>query len=218
MSQIFTTPEYNLFPPVPRRRTVLDLPPHIVGSMTIRLYILGALAWDYADTVLNIMAVLRPEGTKELCRTVRQLRLDYDRFRQYSVDDKHVAREAELAMEFEEISAPLFKSLNDSLAAETAPLNLVPDHALLVIAVQTALTVLDAMVLYPADCDKWLRSQGVCGHSILDDRFRRLAFVLPKFAGDSYIPRSESRARAARNIVCGIRAVELCPGTDTEVP
>lgn len=218
MQQIISPITYNLFPQKPPRRTVLDLPSSIIGPMAIRLYVLGALAWDYADTVLNIMAVLRPEGTKALCRTVRQLKADHDRFRQYSVDTVHVEREKQLAIEFEEMSAPLFKRLNDSLTAEIKELDLVPDHALLVLAVQTALTVLDAMMIYAADCDKWLRAQGVDGHSILDDRFRKLANLLPHFAGDCYRPRSQSQKEAAHDIVRSIRSVELCVGTKSKQP
>ena len=61
----------------PRRKTIDDIPTQITGTMAVKLYLLGALLWDYTDTILDIASSLRIASTRSHSRTVRALRLDY---------------------------------------------------------------------------------------------------------------------------------------------
>lgn len=54
-------------------KTTKDLPQRPLARMATKLYLLGALAWDYADTVCNIAASLRICETKPASRAVREL-------------------------------------------------------------------------------------------------------------------------------------------------
>lgn len=193
----------------PRRRTVDDIPVRPLAQRAVKLYLVGNLAWDYTDTVLNIASSLRRDSTRALSRSVRQLRLDYDRTRQYLIDPAHEAKETELALLFEVASVPVLDELNRSLVAELAPLRLDTDNAMLVRSVQMALTLIDVMKRYASVCDAWIKSFGVHGHSILDDRFRRLALLLPHFAGDCYNPASPARSKAADLLYTSLLDIEI---------
>lgn len=59
------------FGPFTRRKTKEDLPHDILARMVAKSCILGALAWDYADTVLDIAARMRIGKTKPLSRAVK---------------------------------------------------------------------------------------------------------------------------------------------------
>lgn len=193
----------------PRRKTIDDIPTQITGAMAVKLYLLGALLWDYTDTILDIASSLRIASTRSHSRTVRALRLDYYRDRQYLIDPEHVAKETELALLFEEISAPALAELNSRLNAEIENLPLTPDLALLAKAVQIALTILDVMKAYAARCDKWLAAQGVRGHSILDDRFRTLASILPRFNPPGIPVTSPARRHTSDALLAELLRIEL---------
>lgn len=193
----------------PPRRTVDDIPVRPLARIAIRLYLVGALAWDYADTILDIAASMRLAHTRRHSREVRQLRLDYDRARQYLIDPDHVAKETELSLIFESIAEPTLTKLNDGLVAELASFRLSADHAILIRSVQIAMTLLDVMKQYAVQCDTWIKSFGVNGHSILDKRFVRLAATLPHFAGQYYDPASPSRREAARHLLADLLDIEV---------
>lgn len=91
------------------------------------------------------------------------------------------------------------------LPAREATLDDVPQQA-----VQMAMTVIDAMRLYAARCDRWVGSFGVRGrHSMLHDFFPRLAMLLPEFAGDCYDPASPSRKATAAILEKELSNIEL---------
>lgn len=200
---------------LPRRKTVNDLPTHLIAVMGVKLYLLGSLAWDYAETVREVAITIGDTRTKRLCRAVRELHYDYDRTRQYLLDAEHIAAESKLALLFESICSPILNNLSSELSAESNVIGLNADYAVLVKAVQMALAVTGAMEVYARRCDQWLRRQGVKGHSILDDRFRRLSILIPGFAGDCYNAHSPARIKATTALVKELLALELCDDTDT---
>lgn len=193
-----------------RPKEAADLPQKPLARMAVIIFMLGSLAWDYADTCCNIAASMKIDPLKKLSRAVRQLRREYDSFRSPLMRGESIAEESRLALMFEEICEEHFVRLNYGVDSEKKISRLNTDHKMLVNAVQMAMTVLDTMKLYAAECDKWIRSQGFDGHSILADHFVRLAILLPQFAGDCYNPASEARRLTARILLKEIKQIDIC--------
>lgn len=196
---------YNL----PSQKTTKDIPQRPLARMAAKLYLLGALAWDYADTVCNIAASLRIDATKPVSRAVRELKREYDRFRSRSLCDADIKKESELALLFEELCESHFAKLNYGVSSDKLTTGLDKDYELLIKSVQMAMTVIDTMKLYAADCDKWIREQGVNAHSILADHYLRLATLLPQFAGDCYNANMEARKLTAKILLNEIKNIEI---------
>lgn len=199
----------NLFP---RHKTLDDVPQRELAHRSVKIYLLGALVWDYADTVLNIAAQMRIGGaTKKLTRAIRELRKDYDYIRSKDLDKTHIEKEWELAELFESLNKEAFKRLCNGLIAEIRhDTNLNKEYETLVEAVQMAMTVLDALNLYAAQCDKFIRQYyPQAPHSILPDHFTRLGILLPEYAGDCYNRHSKSRHITARILLSEINKIEL---------
>lgn len=176
-----------------------------------KLYLVGALVWDHTETVLDIAAQMRISSCRKLSRTIRELRKNYDRIRSKDLDNAHIRREQELAEMFEEINKEVFTRLCNGLIMEIRhDTNLNNEYEILVESVQMAMTVLDALMLYAAQCDKFIRKYYPSApHSILPDHFRRLAILLPEYAGDCYDRHSQTRYVTARILLNEINKIEL---------
>lgn len=198
------------YPPLPKKRSLDDVPQDKLLMMAVKIYLVGSLVWDYAGTVLDLVSTMRPDGTKKLTRTVREIKRDYDSLRSLDLDRAHLAREAELALLFEQIHKERFNTLWLGLRSETRRYGLDPDSSALVESVQMAMTVLDALKLYASECDAFIRRYyPEAPHSILPDHFIRLAVLLPQFAGDCYDGASNTRSITARILLNEIKNIEL---------
>lgn len=63
----------NYLPPKPK--TIEDVPKDELLKMAALLFIIGRLAWDYADTVLDLASQMKLGGeTKRISRTIREIR------------------------------------------------------------------------------------------------------------------------------------------------
>lgn len=200
-----------------RSSSLDNVPSDDLFRMAIRLYLLGALVWDYTDTVLDIAAQMRVSATRPLARAVRALHMDYDHIRARDLDSAHINKEWQLATLFEQVTAPCLSTLNRPLRREIqARFTLEADNLMLVQAVYVALTMLDAMRLYASHCDAFIhRYHPRAAHSILPDHFARLAVLLPQFAGDCQYSGSDARRVAARAILDDILSIELSDDEST---
>lgn len=187
-----------LTPTVPmiKRRTLEDIPERIRLGWALRLFSLGSLVWDYADTVLNYAVLMRRHETKKLCRAVRAVKDEYDRFRARSIDDSYVRREAAIGLDMEELFQDHLQKLHYGLRNEISRYKLKPNSAAMVEAAQQCLTLIDTMRLYASDCDRQIGQTG--SHSILPGHFDRLAGLITEFAGDAYDRNSQTRTLTAK--------------------
>lgn len=207
--EITALPQIDL---MPRRKSLADVPQSELGHMAVKIYLVGALVWDYTDTILDIAAQMRLGGAiRKLSRTIREIHKDYDYIRSKDLDSNHIKREWELAELFESINKEAFSRLCNGLIDEIRhDTNLDKDYEVLVEAVQMALTVLDALTLYATQCDKFIRTYYPgAPHSILPDHFRKLAILLPHYAGDCYNAHSQTRHITARILLNEINRIEL---------
>lgn len=191
-------------------KTIEDLPQKPLLRMMAKICIVGSLAWDYAETVRTLAAQMRLPDTIKLSRAMRELHADFDRFRQTSLSAADVRKETNLGLLFEQICEEHLSKFSYGFNSEKEIAMLSDDFRMLVKAVQMAMTVIDAMKLYAADCDRWITENGVfAAHSVLPDHFRRLALLLPGFAGDCYNPDSESRRITARILYNEIKRIDI---------
>ncbi len=192
----------------PHKKTSADISDQKkLARMAVKIYLLGSLAWDYADTVCNIAASMRLSQTKKVSRAIRELKHDYDRFRSRSLSNADVDKETELGLLFESLCQNHFNKLVYGLSVDAVP-DLNEDYKMLIKAVYMALTIIDTMILFAKECDDWIQSQGVNAHSILADHFHRLSSLLPLFAGDCY-GKSDSRELTSRILLKEIKRIEI---------
>lgn len=194
------------------KKSLDDVPQDELAYMGVKLYIIGSLVWDYTESVLDLAAQMKiPGAPKKLSRAIRAVHRDYNRLRSYDLDAEHVEKERELAELFEDINrkdfSELCKGLVEEIREET---NLNDEYVYLVEGVQMAMTVLDTLVLYAAQCDTFIRKYyPQVPHSILPDHFKQLAILLPEYAGDCYNRHSKTRARIARALLDRINEIDL---------
>lgn len=210
LARFYPLPNYRtpLHPPEPDPK---DIPADLALRMAIKLHLLAALAWDYADTVINWAGkAMNQQETKQLSRQIRQLRSDHDRLRSRTVDDETVHKEFGLAMLFENICADHLSKLRFGLCNElrkTFP-DLSEKSFTLLMAVQELLTLTDAMKLYADECDVTIRTYGMYQHSILCDQLAQLARLAPGFAGDRYF-HPEARRLTAKILLNELKRIDL---------
>lgn len=203
-----------IFPPIdlfPRKKTIDDLPQREFLKRGFKVFMLGSLAWDYTDTVLDMMKHLRlPDETKKVTRRIRNLKEDYDRVHSKSLSKSDIAEEKNVAEQFEDLCREHLNKLVFSLNNEKIVADVIRDHKILVNSVQQALTVIDAMKIYAAKCDRWIWDNGVHdANSILPVHFIHLSKLLPLLAGDCYNPDSEARRITAMILYKSLDRIEL---------
>lgn len=192
--------------------TFFDIPQKELVYRAIKLFILGSLAWDYADSVLDMAAQRKMGGHfKKVSREIRALRRDYDSLRGQDLDEHHLQIEQRCVEQFEDINKSNIRKLCYGLLNEIRRQgNLDRDDELFVEAVQMAMTVLDALLMYAEQCDKFIRTYyPAAPHSMLNDHFRRLHELLPVYVKDYCNPDSQSRFISARILLNEINKIEL---------
>lgn len=186
-------------------KPITAVPEDILITIRVRMYALGALVWDYVDSVLDMTRQLRRPETKRLSREVRQLKEEYDRFRARNAADRdYLEREMQWALDFEEFLRKPLREFCKGVKQEheAAYGEIDPENAFLIMGVQQAVAMVDAITHYTRGCDRAIARYGVemRGKTILPPMFRRLAILLPEFAGDMWVADSPSRRKAAEQI------------------
>lgn len=65
-------------------------------------FVVAQLAWDYADTIVDVASMLKLHPTKKLCRAVRELKRQYDRVRDEFTNHAHRDSEIDNMYVFED--------------------------------------------------------------------------------------------------------------------
>lgn len=210
--------EATLLPtPPPPVKTIYDVPVEIVAGMASQLYLLFNLAWDYVETIHEISRTLRMAEAKRITRRIRELKRIYDQRRSRHIDGDHEGKERNLALLFEQLCAQHLTKLHYTLTNEIkreCP-DTSEDETYLIEAVMTALTMLDATILYGAECDAKIRSMGVSGNSIITPEIKELIRLLPEFTAGRFNTSNPARDLTARIILNEMKQIELCEVPNT---
>ena len=179
----------------PQYKPLSAVPATLLVELSVKLYALCNLAWEYTDTILDVCIAERISQTKPLVRAVRDLKRSYDRFRSSSLNGEYERKETERGNAIEEYLEADFDRLFYSLYNDISRMKLTEPHRRLVIAVQQAMTILDAVKIYARRCDRAIERYGTAPieYSMVQTEVIRLWGLIPQFAGDCYSPGIQSR-------------------------
>lgn len=188
-----------------------EIPENTRLEFALKLYSLSALVWEYAETILDICAAQRISDTKPLVRKIRELRSEYDKFRWSHLGKDEVHRELERALELEEVMDDNFSKLSISLFNEISKKKLTEGHRLLLIAVQQAMTVIDALFMYSAKVDKMLEESGLpyMRDCLVQTEIIQLRSLIPQFGGDCYCTDIPARKITAKLIYNTLDSIQI---------
>lgn len=153
-------------------------------------FVVAQLAWDYADTIVDVASMLKLHPTKKLCRAVRELKRQYDRVRYEFTNHAHTNSEIENMYVFEEGVSDLFslylKNIEFDLNSEYP--NLEEDYRNYLLAIYQCHIVLQSIYRY---CEMMKEKvEKIVGHQIgdvLPKELRRLDILVMAFVGDKPI-------------------------------
>lgn len=182
-----------------KMKDISAVPEEKLFNWSFRLFALMNLSWDYVDTILDQCINMRIDETKRLCRKIKELKREYDQFRWGNMLKEREVEEQEIGLSFEEMCSKDFKLLAFNLNIEIDKFGLDTEYKLLVISVQQALTLIDAVKIYAQRCDNEMHNMGVwtCDYSMVQNEFLRMAELIPQFAGDCYQPGLAIRKQTA---------------------
>lgn len=169
------------------------------------------LTWDYVDTICDLCIGMRLEPTKRLVRQIRGLKREYDHFRWCCIDRDMENSETDHGLRIEDSFRDDFGKLLNGIEIEVNKLDLIKSHKSLVIAVQQALTLMDAVKIYARWCDSQIASYDVwvCDCCMVQTEFLKLYPIIPEFAGDCYQPDIEARRLTAGILANRLRSIRL---------
>lgn len=172
-----------------KRRLREVLSEDAIFSITYVPFVIAEIAWDYADTILDIAVMMRLHETKKLCRAIKDLRIEYNRKRFEVIDDNWRKSETENMIMFQEtLSHEYFCKIYGTFKEElmqTYP-ELETNSVMLIASVYCCETVIAGMMRYCQAQEKILAS--ILGHeinSIMPKQMNRLNTLVSEFVGDS---------------------------------
>lgn len=153
-------------------------------------FVVVQLAWDYADTIVDVASMLKLHPTKKLCRAVRELKRQYDRVRDEFTNYAHRDSEIDNMYVFEDGVSDLFslylKNIEFDLKSEYPDLG--EDYRNYLLAIYQCHIVLQSIYRY-AEMQK-VKIEKIVGHQIgdvLPKELRRLDILVMAFVGDKPI-------------------------------
>ena len=150
-------------------------------------FVIAALAWDYADTILNMARMLQFREVKKLSRAVIELKRDYDNVRAPFIDTQHQKSEEDNMYVFEDAVNDVFNvylaNIGFDIKREYPELE--DDHVLYIKAIYQCHIVLQSIYKYVGIISK--KVEKIVGHSIgdiLPKELRRLDTLVMAYVGD----------------------------------
>lgn len=172
-----------------KRRLREVLSEDAIFSITYVPFVIAEIAWDYADTILDIAVMMRLHETKKLCRAIKDLRIEYNRKRFEIIDDNWRKSETENMIMFQETLSheyfgKIYGTFKDELM-QTYP-ELETNSVMLIASVYCCKTIIAGMMRYCQAQEKIVAS--ILGHeinSIMPKQMNQLNTLVSEFIGDS---------------------------------
>ena len=162
-----------------------------IFSLTYVPFVIAEVAWDYADTVLDMAAIIRDRRTKRLGYAVKELRRDYDRKRYKIINDKWRDSETENMIMFQETLSDFFGKVYRTYCDELQKTyGKIEDNTLALIgSVYVCKTVLKSVFMFSSAHEKCVaRILGYAIDTILPDELRKLDKLIIEYVGDMPLP------------------------------
>lgn len=160
-----------------------NVPDMELTEWSTKLFLLMNLAWSYVDTVCDLSIQQKLEGNKKDVREIRNLKREYDRFRHRFIDSKCARKESEQAEWFESVFASDFDRLFNTLELEAGRNCRCDDFRALIVSVQQAMTLIEAVLRFARYCDSRIKGYGAwtCDCCMVQSEFLKLPEVLRRF-------------------------------------
>ena len=187
-----------------------------VFSITYVPYVIAEVAWDYADSIIDIATLMRLSETKRLCRAIKELRREYDRERYKIINDTWRKSETDNMIMFQEELKDFFSSVHryvsDGLTEKYGKIDY--DSLLLIGASYACRIVLTALDRFCAAQEKIVTSilGYSIGHQLMPKEIKKLYAVVAEFDGDTTLDRDDWKqheAQFAEELAKYITDVEL---------
>lgn len=184
-------------------------------------FVVAQLAWDYADTIINVSSILKLDSTKKLCRAVRELKRRYDNVRAEFTNNAHLDSEVENMYVFEDGVSDLFslylKNIEFDLNSEYPQLD--SEYRSYLLAIYQCHIVLQSIYRY-TEMQK-VKIEKIVGHRIgdvLPAELRKLDILVMAFVGDKPVSSKfdTQQKTYAQCIANRMSLIELCDTKDTE--
>lgn len=193
-------------------RAVDNLPSDVMIACGAVLYPFMNLTWGYVETIREQCIRMKLSETKPLTRQLKELKLDYDRFRQRDMGDLETAQETSAGEWVEDTLGDDFRRLFTSLEMEATRKYQDIDMRLLVVAVHQCLTLIETVKRYALKCDQRLRDTGFFAvpYSMVQDSFLKMEYVVKKFPGakdPSFVSLRDTSARILENRLHGLKVL-----------
>lgn len=177
-------------------------------------FIIAELAWDYADTVIDMAIMCNNTGTKKLSRAIRGLRKEYERYCSLIVSsDDHENGENNM-YEFETGISKIFSlyvtNVKCDLLAEYS--NVEENTIHLLVAVYECLIIVKSLLRYSAIwTEKAHAMAGYPVNDVMPGSVHELASRIVEFAGDMPVSDKfkEIQETYVKTIVTQIGLIEL---------
>lgn len=178
-------------------------------------FVIAEVAWDYADTAIDIAILMRLSQTKKLCRCIRELRREYLCFKRKYFDTSHLDSEEEnMELFIDELSKffnDRFHSYVDGLVASYPDLDY--DSKMLISEAYLCKFVLKALFKYMDYMTAKVES--IVQHPIgrlLPTSVNRLSDVILEFARDSPLSSEfiKKQDEFVDELVNQIKSIDLC--------
>lgn len=182
-------------------------------------FVIAALAWDYADSILNMAAYLRIQKVKRLCRSVKELKKDYDYLRAPYIDQAHQQSEENNMYVFEDGVNDVFNlylaDIGFDIKSEYP--NLDHEYVLYLKAIYQCHIVLKSIFRYAQI--QTSKVEKIVGHKIGDiipSQLRKLDTLIMAFIGDKPVSKKfeAQQATYAETLANRMCQIELCENED----
>lgn len=181
-------------------------------------FVIAAVAWDYADSLINLAIVQRHKETRRISREVRELKRDYDIMRQGYIDNAHERGEQDNMILFQEELSDVFNPLARDINTEIK--RAFPDideqQLTIVCAVYMCRVVLDALFRYAQDIESEVaKIIGFQPGHIVPKHMHRLYSLVMDYAGDNRLSSEfvKSLAHYVSTLVNEIKSIEFTKDT-----
>lgn len=195
--ELNTLSRYGMPTQQPKRREISDEEiTKKIDKQTLFLFafvpfVIAEIAWDYADSCIDLAILQRIHETKRLCRRIRELRREYDRMRSKFIDAEHRAIETDNMLAFQDDYKAFFSKLNINIKGriDIEHPGLCYDSKLLISGAYSYAVVLKAMFKYVNIMEKRIAQLlGVeLTGTIIINELRELSEIILQFAGEDSI-------------------------------
>lgn len=166
----------------PKKKTIEDIDNQKITEWSVKLFLLMNLTWGYVDTICNLCAQMRVVEVKKQMRDIKEWKRRYYQFRQSFYGEKDEINETFRGEWFEDVFSSDFDKLFNGIDNLTRVVSRNENHRILMIAVQQALTLIDAVKRYARHVDSEIKKEGVwvCDFCMVQTEFLKMAEIVGK--------------------------------------